>query len=323
MVGKEGPTSAFSKVDQELCKLSDYRGYSIVLSGSRSLHFHFIFSTAHLKNAPYQATAKERQQAFRDHSALLENVYRIYWDRTNSVLQSILKPSLQADRQLRQATQWRRTPWEIRTLDKPSTILGLAEGTEVPQIVIRENIRTRASKTNQGFLVPESFSIANPISVPTNPSREGAQTISGDISLLIQLLQEECVEEWGEYPKPVQVSQQHNDWVIKFRNHSGDKKPSTIVIGSYRHLLINGRHDFGDKNFFLPDHMTANELIDHLAIQTGVATIDPSQPASQTFRRIDQPSNQPVVPRAEFRMNTVTNLEAISPNHCQISRLKK
>src|SRR5207342_1656301 len=35
-------TSAFSKVDQELCKQRDYRGYSIVLSGSRSLHFHFI-----------------------------------------------------------------------------------------------------------------------------------------------------------------------------------------------------------------------------------------------------------------------------------------
>ena len=182
-------TSDFSKVDQELCKLSDYRGYSIVLSGSRSLHFHFIFSTTHLKNAPYQATAKERQQAFREHSALLENAYRIYWDHANDVFEKILKPSLQADRQLRQATQWRRTPWEIRTLDEPSTILGLAEGTEVPQIVIREHIRTRASKTNQGFLVPESFSSADPISVPTKSSREGAQTISGDISPLIQLLQ--------------------------------------------------------------------------------------------------------------------------------------
>ncbi len=123
-------TSDFSKVDQQLCKLSDYRGYSIVLSGSRSLHFHFIFSTIHLKNAPYQATAKERQQAFGEHSALLENVYCICWDRTNSVLQSILKPSLKADRQLRQATQWRRTPWEIRTLDKPSTILGLYQSSK-------------------------------------------------------------------------------------------------------------------------------------------------------------------------------------------------
>ena len=88
-------TSAFSKVDQELCKLSDYRGYSIVLSGSRSLHFHFIFSTAHLKNAPYQATAKERQQAYNEHSALLENAYRIYWEHTNDAFDRLLKPSLE------------------------------------------------------------------------------------------------------------------------------------------------------------------------------------------------------------------------------------
>ena len=83
-------TSAFSKVDQELCKLSDYRGYSIVLSGSRSLHFHFIFSTTHLKNAPYQATAKERQQAYNEHSALLENAYCIYWEHTNDAFDRLL-----------------------------------------------------------------------------------------------------------------------------------------------------------------------------------------------------------------------------------------
>ena len=295
--GKDGKgrCAAFSTVDQELCKLSDYRGYSIVLSGSRSLHFHIIFSTTHLKNAPYQATAKERQQAYNEHSALLENAYCIYWEHTNDAFDRLLEPSfkadlkqsLKADRQLRQPTQWRRTPWEIRTLDKPSTILGLNKGTEVPQIVILENIRTRASKTNKGFLVPESFS-CDPMPVPTNPSRQAPQ-ISGDISPLITLLQEEC-SEWGEYPKPVQVSQQHNDWVINFRNHPGDKKPSTIVMGQYRPLLLRGRHDFGDRKFLLPLDMTANALVDHLALRTGLATIASTKPASQTSNASTNPA---------------------------------
>jgi hypothetical protein len=33
-------------------------------------------------------------------------------------------------------------------------------------------------------------------------------------------------------------------------------------MGQYRSLLINGEgHNFGDRKFFLPDHMTANELL--------------------------------------------------------------
>ena len=129
--------------------------------------------------------------------------------------------------------------------------------------------------------------------VPTNPSRQGPQTISGDISPLITLLQEECRSEWGEYPKPVQVSPQHNDWVINFRNHPGDKKPSTIVMGSYRRLLLNGRHDFGDRKFFLPDHMTANALVDHLALRTGLATIASTKPASQPSNASDPEPQRP------------------------------
>ena len=30
----------------------EYRGFSIVFSGNKSLHFHFIFSTEHLQNVP-------------------------------------------------------------------------------------------------------------------------------------------------------------------------------------------------------------------------------------------------------------------------------
>ena len=45
----------FAAVDKELCRFKDYRGYSIVFTGNRSLHFHFVFSTQHLDNVPWQA----------------------------------------------------------------------------------------------------------------------------------------------------------------------------------------------------------------------------------------------------------------------------
>ena len=33
-------------------RIAEYRGFSIVFSGDKSLHFHFVFSTQHLLNVP-------------------------------------------------------------------------------------------------------------------------------------------------------------------------------------------------------------------------------------------------------------------------------
>jgi hypothetical protein len=41
--------SPFAAVDRELTRFADYRGYTIVFTGNRSLHFHLIFSTTHLE----------------------------------------------------------------------------------------------------------------------------------------------------------------------------------------------------------------------------------------------------------------------------------
>ena len=36
--------SRFAEVDRELVRFKEYRGYTIVFTGNRSLHFHLIFS---------------------------------------------------------------------------------------------------------------------------------------------------------------------------------------------------------------------------------------------------------------------------------------
>ena len=43
-------------------------------------------------------------------------------------------------------------------------------GTIVPQLVLHENIRTRASGSARDFLVPRTFSLADPISERQNPA---------------------------------------------------------------------------------------------------------------------------------------------------------
>jgi hypothetical protein len=69
--------------------------------------------------------------------------------------------------------------------------------------------------------------------------------------------QEQCRQEWGsEFPKPVKVGFQNGEHIIKFKNHEGDKNPSSFVLGNYRKLVIQGNNGpLGD--WFLPDHMTA------------------------------------------------------------------
>ena len=52
------PNGPFKAVDTELRKYRDYVGYSVVFSGSRSLHFHFVFSTNHFAGAPHTVSSQ-------------------------------------------------------------------------------------------------------------------------------------------------------------------------------------------------------------------------------------------------------------------------
>jgi hypothetical protein len=264
-----GDEMAFAAVDRELCKYKDYRGYCAVYSGNKSIHFHFIFSTEHFVNAPFDATANERLLNIHHEAPLMDNAHKIYWDEVNLAFASILQPSIQPDQSLRSAVQWRRTPWGTRKLEEPSQILGLQEGATVPQIVIRERIRERAPKGASDYLIAPAFSPSTPRS-GSSESRRASQIVPRKMpNELIALVQEECAAEWGEYPKPVRVSQRNGDWAINFQNDAEDCNPSSVVIGDYRCLEICGKNAIPAKRLFLPDHMTANELVDHLLRRIG------------------------------------------------------
>lgn len=228
--------SPFAELDRELRRLREYRGFSIVFSGNKSVHFHFVFSTEHFLNAPYRAVAGDRVQDFREASALLHNAHCRYWDHVHDTFVRILNPSIPADRRLRSLTQWRRAPWGIRLLDEDS-LLGFPRGTQVPQLVIRERILQRAPKGNAGFLLSETFSLSHPMRTGRR-NHPNVDLVEFDQSSMLELLGEVCFAEWGEWPKPVAVSIQNGEWLFRFRNHDNDRNPSTIVLGNYRQLQL-------------------------------------------------------------------------------------
>jgi len=285
--------SPFAELDWEFRRVKEYRGFSIVFSGNKSLHFHFVFSTEHLLNVPCGAVAEDRLQDFRRASAVLHNAHKRYWDHVHDEFLRILKPSVAADPQLRSLTQWRRAPWGIRLLTEDS-VLGFSRGTRVPQLVIREKLLQRAPKGNDGFLVPESFSSANPVRM-NRPRSHDTDNIAGfDEPSMIDLLEEICSAEWGEWPKPVGVGIQDGEWVFRFRNHQDDRNPSTIALGDHRRLQLNGQHGFEQRQFYLPDQMTAQDLGNHLAERLGWQPLDENpavrgRPTQETNGRIQGP----------------------------------
>jgi hypothetical protein len=268
----EFSSTPLSEVHQELSRLREYRGISAVYSGSKSVHCHFLFSTEHLINAPYDALADKRTQNFEAIAALMANVHELYWNHVHDVFVSVLTPSLPADPRLRSLSQWRRAPGAIRRLTEGDrSLLDFPADTLIPQLVLRENILDRAPKGNAGFLVPETFSRSNPVPKPKKVRASTADTgySEDEQSEMLVMLQETCRSEWGEWPKPVGIRDQNGDWLFKFQNHKADRTPSTVCLGGHRKLLLNGRHGFGEQAFYLPDRLSANELGEHLALRLG------------------------------------------------------
>jgi hypothetical protein len=291
--------SPFAELVRQLQRIEEYRGFSIVFSGNKSVHFHFVFSTEHLLSVPCRVVAGERLQDFRRASAVLHNAHKRYWDHVHEGFLRILNPSMPADPKLRSLTQWRRAPWGIRLLDEDS-VLGFPRGTRVPQLVIREKLLQRAPRGNDGFLVPESFSSADPVRT-NRPRSDDTDNIAGfDKPSMIDLLEEACSAEWGEWPKAVGVTIQDGEWLFRFRNHENDRNPSTIALGDHRRLQLNGQHGFGQQQFFLPDQMTAQELGNHFAERLGWPPLDenpaPRIPDPGTNRRNQAPGFQDFSP---------------------------
>lgn len=318
------------KVDAALRQYKDFRGYCVVFTGGRSLHFHFVFNTAHLKKAPFGADWESRLADQGMISAIMHNAYATYWAAIGEIITEILKPSLSTDAVMSSIGQLRRLPWGIRILEKPSPIFDLAAGTAVPQLVIKENILQRAPKGATAWLVPEEFSTAHPLATAKRRGPTGGFCSSG-VDVITEL-QSICRQEWGEYPKPVSAEQQHDEWIIRFKNSDNDKTPSTIVAGDNRKLLLRGRHSF-TQDFYLPDQMTVQELMDHLINRFGnprpileqqLASAAEPSPRSPPYKRPTGPS-QPFIRRMEegIRTRFSEGYEDVSTEELQIRYREK
>lgn len=77
------------------------------------------------------------------------------------------------------------------------------------------NLQT-APKGNDGFLVPETFSLEHPVGKSRHRGQDTV-AVEFETSSMVELLEEVCSAEWGEWPKPVDVSIQNGEWLFRAR----------------------------------------------------------------------------------------------------------
>lgn len=259
-----------SRLDQKLRKFKDYGGYSAVFSGGRSIHCHYCLSTEHILLAPFDASAETRlKRDWQSEAALMARVHDQYWDAVADLFVDTLRPSVELDRSMRRYTQLRRMPFGLRILDK-SSVIGLPAGAVVPQLVLAEDMLSRAPRNSKSFIVPPDFSTAYPRHAPKRSAKERPDPPASVSRELLKDLQEICKAEFGEFPALVSARQEAGEWIFQFKNHLNDQRPGTIVRGSYRRLLIQGGGHSLSGEFYLPENMTAQELGDHVARRYGV-----------------------------------------------------
>ncbi len=298
----EGP---LSQVDDELRQYRDYDGYCAVLSGNRSVHFHFVFSTLHLAEAPYDQPSDERWECRHVQAAVMSNAYQVYWNAVAETMHRLLALSPPADKSSNSYTQLKRTPWGNRTLDEDSEILGLPAGVLVTQLVLAENIRTRRScRSDSKCIVRPDFCVSHYVNARNQSWWAGTTERKLDRrsagSEMVDEFAVMCQAAWGApFPKPVSMVIERGEWVHHFSNGPQDNHPSTVARGDYTTLLVQGESpSIGP--FRLPGELTANEIGDHLARRFGIVPNLPAPsvqqvgvPSQSQFDRLKERAGKP------------------------------
>lgn len=226
----------------------DYRGYTAVWSGNKSIHFHFIFDTTHLSR---EACLHAARMADTDPDHRLKNwtediradlvweYHKDSWKKLAAMMKTQAGIEEEFDKNMMTLHQKRRMPWGIRVAEV-GNYHGFPVETLIPQIVFDERLVTTSPKGASGWFLSAAEANTMPPRVPVKQARGNRPDRADDPELLAAMI-EYFAREWGlEYPKPANVQ-----WVdgcprVYFHNHSHDVHPSTYLGSGHNRLVFHG-----------------------------------------------------------------------------------
>lgn len=270
---------AFAKVGRALSKFPDYRGYSAVFSGNKSVHIHIIFDLKHLDNSLCSSPNSAARAMWKGNVPpdFIGALHHRVWAEIATIINTTLGTDITFDPRLRSYIQKRRTPWGIRTFTKESALHGFFPGDEVVQTVLQEHILSRASANSVAAplqTVDKAMKVEP--SFWSSQNKPSARVVDEEAQseAIIALQDHLTASGWKEYPKPILLTFDGVHNFAHFLNHPGDRNPSTFVRGDHRRLVPGGRKSPVD-DVFLPDDLTLDDTIDLLIPAAKMSTAAP------------------------------------------------
>jgi energy-coupling factor transporter ATP-binding protein EcfA2 len=257
------------RIDADLRRYRDYRGYEVVYSGGKSLHFHFCFDLRHVKHD----LAVGGNSSYRDNwtrdlpDNLLRPAYAVSWDRLAATFRDMT--GLKPDPRLRSWEQLRRCPWALR-LVKGGHPLGLPHGHLIPQPVLASAIfRNSKREATEWFHDPDKLGEL----CRHEHARRCKTFIKPEFDLTSRQMElfgqhapaifRQIID--NEYPKFAGFEVNEAGFRCRFYNGPSDNNPSSFCEGNRSRILLQGRHGLDFDGVALST--TPNQIFDWIVSQ--------------------------------------------------------
>jgi hypothetical protein len=304
------------RIDAELRRYRDYRGYEVVYSGGKSLHFHFCFDLRHLKrDLVVTGNSSYRDNWTRDlPDSLLRPAYAVSWDRLAAMFREIAE--IEPDPRLRSWEQLRRCPWAFRLVSGAHP-LGLPHGFLIRQPVLASAIFQNAKRrATEWFHDPDKLGEScrhEHVRRRKVLCKQDFSVTSREIELFDQYAPEMFRQIIGsDYPKFAGSEIDETGFRCHFYNGPDDRNPSSFCEGNRSRILLQGRHDFATDG--VPLGTTPNQVFDWIVSQHG----PPGQTGGSTATRgveSNAPADDWIMRRYKAAVNDRASLAKFIDDH--------
>ena len=229
---------------------ADVAGLTVVYSGHKSLHFHFVLATDVLSGAVPAPTSARMG-------------FQKAWDRLRDEFESFaafkLPVGKAADTTLRQPETFRRLPGGMRLNDNADHIFGVPVGEPLFQGVMWEHLPLERRGGGKGALLnPADF-----MSAPISPRRKSAQVASKtptfqteeDIHASRKLAG--IFDGVTRHPKFSHLDRSGGEPLAYFYNHPADQNATSVMRADFATVLVQGADPLNLTN----DASVANGLL--------------------------------------------------------------
>lgn len=227
-------------VYRALSSYADFIGITVVWSGNKSFHIHIMFDPA-----PMLAQA----ESLRDCPPRAGMAQ--HWQRLKIIIMPILNPVVgedvvEPDSTLQFPDPYRRLPLGTRVHDGEN-FFGFPLGTRVPQLVMWEKIRKLAAPGSSAMFFSAALFTEQRAKLKEIANRNRAAAVAKALPPIFSKDEMDHFEKKiretfpdGFYPEFVRFGHDSDGWKAMFRNHAGDKTPTSVMKENFAGVLISG-----------------------------------------------------------------------------------